>query len=117
MRAGEGVAGRRRFLATALLCLPGVALTTAGAQQKFTTQVMVVPAFRAPDRGLGGRASDVVRGRIAAAFPKGELRVIGGGVVNDWLRLSGFEENAVLNEGELRELAKSFAPTSASPAV
>lgn len=85
-----------------------MALTTAGAQQKFTTQVMVVPAFRSPDRGLGARASDVVRGRIAAAFPRGELRVIGGGVVNDWLRLSGFDENAVLNDGELRELAKKF---------
>lgn len=89
-----------------VLCL--LSLATAGAQQKFTTQVMVVPAFRGPDRGLGGRASDIVRERIAAAFPKNELRVITGGAVNDWLRLSGFEENAALSEGELHELAKKF---------
>lgn len=88
--------------------LLALSLATAGAQQKFTTQVMVVPAFQASDRGLGARASDVVRGRIAGAFPKNELRVIGGAVVNDWLRLSGFEENAVLSDGELRELAKKF---------
>jgi tetratricopeptide (TPR) repeat protein len=87
-----------------LLC----AAATAGAQQKFTTQVMIVPAFRAPDRGLGGRASDVIRSRVSSAFPKSELRVVSGGDVDDWLRLSGFEENAVLSEGELREMAKKF---------
>jgi tetratricopeptide (TPR) repeat protein len=78
------------------------------AQQAFTTQIMVVPAFRAPDRGLGGKAADIVRSRIAGAFPRSELRVVSGGDVDDWLRLSGFEENADLSEGELREMAKKF---------
>ncbi|MEP6492906.1 MAG: hypothetical protein ABJF01_09535 [bacterium] len=81
---------------------------TAGAQQKYTTQVMIVPAFRGPDRGLGGKAGDIVRGRVAAAFPRGELRVVSGGDMDDWLRRSGFDENMTLTEGELRELAKKF---------
>ncbi|MDB4875799.1 MAG: hypothetical protein JWM41_2245 [Gemmatimonadetes bacterium] len=84
------------------------ALATAGAQQKFTTQMMIVPAFRAPDRGMGGKAADIVRGRVASAFPRGELRVVSGGDLDDWLRLSGFEENPVLSEVELREMAKKF---------
>ena len=94
------------FRSTVVLCL--FALTTAGGQQKFITQVMIVPAFRAPDRGIGGRASDVVRGRVADAFQRSELRVISGGDVDEWLRLSGFEENSVLTDGELREMAKKF---------
>ena len=84
------------------------AAATAGAQQKFTTQVMIVPAFRSAERGLGGRAGDVVRGRVAAAFSRNELRVVSNGDVDDWLRRSGFEENVALSEGELKELAKKF---------
>lgn len=88
------------------LCLlvPGL----AGAQQKFTTQVMVVPAFRGSDRGIGSKAADIIRGRVAGAFPRSELKVVSGGEVADWLRLSGFDENLVLSEGELREIAKKF---------
>jgi tetratricopeptide (TPR) repeat protein len=81
---------------------------TAGAQQRFTTQVLVVPAFRGTERGLAAKATDVVRGRVADAFPRNELRVVSSGDVDDWLRRSGFEENAVLTELELRELAKKF---------
>jgi tetratricopeptide (TPR) repeat protein len=84
------------------------AAATAGAQQKFITQVMIVPAFRSSDRGLGGRAGDIVRGRMAGAFPRSELRVVSNGDVDDWLRRSGFEENVALSEGELRELARKF---------
>jgi len=84
------------------------AAAAAGAQQRFTTQVMIVPAFRSPDRGLGGRVGDIVRGRVAGAFSKNELRVVSNGDVDDWLRRSGFEENVALSEGELRELAKKF---------
>jgi tetratricopeptide (TPR) repeat protein len=84
------------------------AAATAGAQQRFTTQVMIVPAFRSSDRGLGGRAADIIRGRVAGAFSKNELRVVSNGDIDDWLRRSGFEENVALSEGELRELAKKF---------
>src|SRR6185503_1517079 len=80
----------------------------AGAQQKFTTQILIVPAFRGSDRGIAGKASDIVRSRIAGAFPRSELRVISGGDIDEWLRLSGFEENAVLSEGELKEMARKF---------
>jgi 3-dehydroquinate dehydratase len=73
----------------------------AGAQQRFITQVLIVPAFRSSDRGLGGKAGDIVRGRVAGAFPKSELRVVSNGDVDDWLRLSGFEENVALSEGEI----------------
>jgi tetratricopeptide (TPR) repeat protein len=78
------------------------------AQQRFTTQVLIVPAFRGPDRGIAGKASDVIRGRVSGAFPRNELRVVSGGDIDDWLRLSGFDENALLTDGELRELAKKF---------
>jgi tetratricopeptide (TPR) repeat protein len=91
-----------------LLILGLFAVASAEAQQKYTTQIMIVPAFKGSDRGLGGKAGDVVRGRVAGAFPKGELRVVSGGDMDDWLRRSGFEENVVLSEGELKELAKKF---------
>ncbi len=69
---------------------------------------MVVPAFRGPDRRLGGKVADIVRDRVAGAFDKHELRVISGGDVDDWLRRSSFEENAQLSEGELKLLAEQF---------
>ncbi|HTE46325.1 MAG TPA: hypothetical protein VK636_13820 [Gemmatimonadaceae bacterium] len=96
------------MLLRSTVALVALAVATADAQQKFTTQVMIVPAFRAPDRGLGGRAGDVIRGRVAGSFPRSELRVISGGDMDDWLRRSGFDENVTLTEGELRELAKKF---------
>lgn len=96
------------MLLRSTVVLTALAVATAGAQQKYTTQIMIVPAFRGPDRSAGGKASDVVRGRVASAFPKSELRVVSDGDVDDWLRRSGFEENSVLTEGELRELAKKF---------
>jgi tetratricopeptide (TPR) repeat protein len=90
--------------------VPMLLLLPAGAwaQQKFTTQVMIVPAFHGPERGLAAKASDIVRGRVSGSFPRSELRVISGGEIDDWLRLSGFDEGTVLSEIELRELAKKF---------
>src|SRR5262245_4717351 len=85
-----------------------IGAASAGAQQRLTTQGLVVPAFRGSERGLAARATDVIRGRVADAFPKNELRVVSAGDIDDWLRRSGFEENAVLSELELRELAKKF---------
>lgn len=85
-----------------------IGAASAGAQQHFTTQVLVVPTFRGAERGLAARATDVVRGRVADVFPKRDLRVISAGDMDDWLRRSGFEENVVLTEVELRELARKF---------
>jgi len=96
------------MLLRSLLVLGVSAVASAGAQQKFTTQIMVVPAFQSPDRGLGGKTGDIIRGRVAGAFPKSDLRVVSSGDIDDWLRRSGFEENVALSEGELRELAKKF---------
>ena len=95
-------------LRAAALVLLIVASVPAAAQQRFTTQVLIVPAFRGADRGMAGKVSDVIRGRVSGAFPRSELRVVSGGDIDDWLRLSGFDENAVLSDGELRELAKKF---------
>ena len=95
-------------LSAATLALLAAASLPAAAQQRFTTQILIVPAFRGADRGLAGKASDVIRGRVSDAFPRSELRVVSGSDVDDWLRLSGFDENAVLSEGELRELARKF---------
>ena len=96
-----------QWRAATLALLLGASAPVA-AQQRFTTQVLIVPVFRGPDRGLAGKASDVIRGRLSSAFPRSELRVVSGGDIDDWLRLSGFDENAVLTEGELRELARKF---------
>lgn len=85
-----------------------LAAVPAGAQQRFTTQVLLVPAFSGSERGLATRASDIVRGRVAGAFPRAELRVVSGGDLSDWLVKSGFEENAVLSEVELKEAARKF---------
>jgi len=95
---------RRGFFSLVL----AFAAVRAGAQQRFTTQVLLVPAFAGPDRGVAARASDIVRGRVAAAFPRSELRVVSGGDLSDWLVKSGFDENAVLSDGELKEAAKKF---------
>ena len=75
---------------------------------KFTTQVMIVPAFLGPDRGGASRGADIVRSRVAGAFHKSELRVISGGDMDDWFRRSGFDENPALSEGELKEMARKF---------
>lgn len=91
-----------------LCCLLASVVQLAGAQQKFTTQILILPAFRGSERGIAGRAADVVRSRVAAAYPRSELRVISGGDIDDWLRLSGFEENAQLTDGELTEMARKF---------
>ena len=90
------------------LLLLALAAVSAGAQQRFTTQVLLVPAFAGPERGLSSRASDIVRSRIAGAFPRSELRVVSGGDLSDWLEKSGFDENAVLSEGELKDAARKF---------
>jgi tetratricopeptide (TPR) repeat protein len=85
-----------------------VAGASAAGAQKFTTQVMIVPAFRGAERGIASKASDIVRSRVGGAFNRGELRVISGGDIDEWLRLSGFDQNTVLSEGELKEMAKKF---------
>ena len=95
---------RRGFVSLVL----AFAAARAGAQQRFTTQVLLVPAFAGPDRGVASRASDIIRSRVGAAFPRSELRVVSGGDLSDWLVKSGFDENAVLSDGELREAAKTF---------
>ncbi len=95
---------RRGFVSLVL----AFAAVPAGAQQRFTTQVLLVPAFAGPDRGIAAKASDIVRSRVAAAFPRSELRVVSGGDLSDWLVKSGFDENVVLSEGELKEAARKF---------
>jgi len=93
------------------LLLLALAVVPAGAQQqqpRFTTQVLLVPAFAGSERGVAGRASDIVRSRVAGAFPRAELRVVSGGDLSDWLVKSGFDENSVLSEGELKEAARKF---------
>lgn len=99
-----------RFLIQARFAVGISVLATmdAAAQQRFTTQVLVVPALRGPDRGVAGKVSDILRSRISAAFSRSELRVVSGGDLDDWLRLSGFEANVALTEVELRDLAKKF---------
>jgi tetratricopeptide (TPR) repeat protein len=104
----------KRFALAAVLSIGVAAVSRAqesgdpSSQPRFTTQVLIVPAFLGQDRGAAGRGADVVRSRVAAAFSRGELRVISGGDMDDWFRRSGFDENPALSEGELKEMAKKF---------
>ena len=80
-------------VAFVLLTGPLVAGFAQGAQDgpnqpKFTTQVLIVPAFLGSDRGAASRGADIVRSRVAGAFPKNELRVVSGGDMDDWFRRS-----------------------------
>jgi tetratricopeptide (TPR) repeat protein len=106
---------RRAAVGAALCVLTGVAATgsaqaakDAPNQPKFTTQVLIVPAFLGTDRGASSRGADIVRSRVAGAFPKSELKVISAGDMDDWFRRSGFDENPALSEGELKEMARKF---------
>ncbi|HEX3867662.1 MAG TPA: hypothetical protein VHV78_12955 [Gemmatimonadaceae bacterium] len=99
---------RSALVAGLVACLTVRPSVGIEAQQSYTTQVMVVSAFGAPDRGIGGKAADVIRGRIGSAFEQNVLKVISGGDIDDWLRRSGFEENVELHEGELHELSTHF---------
>jgi hypothetical protein len=69
---------------------------------------LIVPAFLGSDRGAASRGADIVRSRVAGAFPKNELRVVSGGDMDDWFRRSGFDENPALSDGELKEIARKF---------
>lgn len=103
---------RRQLAVILLACAPaGVSAqggTDGPAQPRFTTQVLIVPAFHGRDRHAAGRGADIIRSRMASAFSKAELRVISGGDMDDWFRRSGFDENPALSAGELKELAKKF---------
>ena len=90
------------------LLLLALAAVQSGAQQPFAQQTLLVPAFAGSERGPATRASDIVRSRVAAAFPRSELKVVSGGDLSDWLVKSGFDENFVLSEGELKEAARKF---------
>ena len=58
------------LLRAIIVCLFVVfAPAAVGAQQKFTTQVMIVPAFRGPDRALASKANDIIRDHVAGACP------------------------------------------------
>ena len=107
----------RRAAACASLCVltTGVAARVssqsgkeAASEPKFTTQVMIVPAFLGADRGASSRGADIVRSRVAGAFPKSELKMISAGDMDDWFRRSGFDENPALSDGELKEMARKF---------
>lgn len=81
---------------------------SAGAQERFTTQVVIVPVFAGKERRLANTAGDIVRRRLAGAFPKAELRVVSEGDMEGWMRELGFERDDILNDAELRVMARYF---------
>jgi len=78
------------------------------AQQEFVTQTLIVPTFHGPDIGQAHKAADIVRNRVADAFPHKDLRVISAGDVATWLERSGLNEDSVLLPGEMDDVAKHF---------
>ena len=79
-----------------LLILLCAAASRLPAQERFVTQVLLVPTFHGPDVGIAHRAGDLVRNRIADAFHGRELDVISAGQVASWLQKSGYDEDMVL---------------------
>lgn len=78
------------------------------AQDRFVTQVLIVPVFHGPDRGDAHRAADLVRNRVADAFHNKGLRVVSAGDVASWLEKSGFTEDMVLHAAEQEAEARHF---------
>ncbi|MHB1863359.1 MAG: hypothetical protein ACYCVL_10355 [Gemmatimonadaceae bacterium] len=63
-----------------------------------------MPTFHGADGGQAHRAADLVRNRVADAFPRRELRVVSAGDVADWLEKSGFDEDTAFLPSEARDM-------------
>jgi tetratricopeptide (TPR) repeat protein len=77
-------------------------------QDKFVTQVLIVPTFQSEDMGRAHKAADIVRDRVKDAFQRDELRVVSAGDIADWLHRSGLDEDMPLTAGELLAVAREF---------
>ncbi len=78
------------------------------AQDRFVTQILMVPTFHGPNRDAAHEAADIVRNRVADAFHNKGLRVISAGSVAHWLEQSGFNEDMGLMPSEREALARHF---------
>ena len=78
------------------------------AQDRFVTQVLLVPTFHGVDRGDAHKAGDIVRNRLGDAFHNKGVRVISAGEVENWLLKSGYDEDMVLLPVERQEIAHHF---------
>jgi tetratricopeptide (TPR) repeat protein len=85
-----------------------VAAPSLSAQDKFVTQVLIVPTFQSEDMGRAHKAADIVRDRVNGAFSRDELRVVSAGDIADWLHRSGLDEDMPLTAGELLAVAREF---------
>ena len=100
----------------AILCLTcGLALIMPArlvAQRKtpeFTRQGLLIPNFAAADGkdfGLGRKAADEVRSRVARLSNKREVDVISGGDIRDQLSRSGMPDDTLLDEGMIKTLGR-----------
>lgn len=78
------------------------------AQDKFVTQILMVPTFRGADRDAAHEAADIVRNRVADAFHNKGLRVVSAGSVENWLEKSGYNEDMPLLPAEREMVARHF---------
>jgi tetratricopeptide (TPR) repeat protein len=89
-----------------VLCL--LAATPLAAQEKFVTQILMVPTFHGPNRDAAHDAADIVRNRVADAFHNKGLQVISATSVANWLEKSGFNEDMTLLPDEQQAVARHF---------
>ena len=90
-----------------LIALVGLA-TPLWAQDRFVTQILMVPTFHGPDVGDAHRAADIVRNRVADAFHDRNVRMVSAGDIAKWLEKSGFDEDMVLLPPEREAVARHF---------
>jgi tetratricopeptide (TPR) repeat protein len=91
--------------AAALFAAPSV---TFAQRNEFTTQIVMVPPLRSPQRGMGVKAADIIRSRLNDAHSKRELRSVSKGDLNNFLEASSYRPDTALAPPEERAVSKHF---------
>ncbi|MDQ6830434.1 MAG: hypothetical protein M3081_16365, partial [Gemmatimonadota bacterium] len=92
-------------MAASLFC---VSAKPVSAQQEFTKQVLLIPDFEGPNRGLARKAADVVRSQTERGSNKREVEIVDHGDVEQTLEKSGFNTDSMINPSVRRTLIQRF---------
>ncbi|HVE78813.1 MAG TPA: tetratricopeptide repeat protein [Gemmatimonadaceae bacterium] len=96
------IAGSAAIAPVALHAQPGRRVVTADPNAKR----LMVPTFRAPDRGLGVEAAKVLRARIGRDLPPKAIWVIPENDISTALKASGYDPEQALSPQDAKELAR-----------
>ncbi len=78
------------------------------AQQEFTKQMLLIPDFEGPNRGLAKKAADVVRSQMARGSNKREVEIVDQGDVETMLEKSGFNTDSSVMPSVRKTLIQRF---------